>query len=858
MKHILRVSLFVLFVTVVHAQSWIQTNGPAGADVRAIAIDSSHHVYVGTQGGGVFKSTDNGNTWTAMNNGLTAKDVHDIVVTPNGNLFAGTFAGGVFRSIDGGLSWTQVNNGLEMLFIEDLAVNSSGHLFAGTWEGGGVYRSIDNGDNWTLQINGITNTYVTAVTVNAGDTLYAGTWGSGVFRSVDNGDTWTAQSSGMLSANPAVVAFGINANGDLFAGMDFGEGIYKSVDGGENWTLLSIATGNNVYAIEADASGTLYAGTYGDGVFTSSNNGDSWTPINNGLANQYVLSMAMDSAGTILAGTYFGGGVFRSSDNGMNWFESNTGLIATQVTALAVNQNTYDIFAGTYGIGLYRSENHGNTWEKINNGIDARYIRAIAINQDGDIFAGADWVNGQGGVFRSMDNGDTWSQVSNIAMQDYDVRALSINSNGHIFAATYNTGGVWVSTDNGDTWNQMNNGISCASLWSFAIDSNNNLFAGSAGCNTGVFRSTDNAQNWDTASVGMTYTDIQALTINSDNVLFAGGTMFGGSMYRSTDNADSWTAINNGLPPDPNTQALVIDSADRVYAGLSNGAYLTTDNGDTWTAINTGLTAPDVRSLAYTSAGYVLAGTSGGGVFLWMLPEAMPIAMFGSADQTICPNSCVQFENQSIGATTYQWTFAEGTPNTSTDASPTVCYPTTGTYDVILITTNANGSDTATMPGYVIVNAVPAPSITQAGNWLNAELGFASYQWLLNGNSITGADSSSYNVTQDGVYSVLVADADGCEGTSDTINVIITGISYSDHDSSIVSIYPNPTNALVNISSSQPIVSIELSDVLGRRFIYEAKGVLNMAVPTDPFAKGLYTITVRSGNQIDKRKLVVH
>jgi hypothetical protein len=54
---------------------WAQTNGPQGGDGIALATNASGHVFVGTQGGGIFRSTDSGETWTGVNNGLTATNV---------------------------------------------------------------------------------------------------------------------------------------------------------------------------------------------------------------------------------------------------------------------------------------------------------------------------------------------------------------------------------------------------------------------------------------------------------------------------------------------------------------------------------------------------------------------------------------------------------------------------------------------------------------------------------------------------------------------------------------------------------------------------------------------------------------
>jgi len=178
---------------------WTQTNGPQGADGIALARNSIGHVFVGTQGGGVFRSTDNAETWTGINNGLTATNVRALAISPVDHIFAGTF-GGVFRSTDNGDHWIAVNNGLEFPFVISLAVNADGDIFAGTFEGGGVYRSTDDGENWTLVDNGLTNTYITALTINGAGHIFAATFGGGAFRSTDNGDSWAPLNTGVPNA----------------------------------------------------------------------------------------------------------------------------------------------------------------------------------------------------------------------------------------------------------------------------------------------------------------------------------------------------------------------------------------------------------------------------------------------------------------------------------------------------------------------------------------------------------------------------------------------------------------------------------------------------------------------------------
>lgn len=72
-----------------------------------------------------------------------------LAINTNENIFAATFGGGAFRSTDNGDSWTALNIGFPDATLLSLAINASGHIFAGGDPLGGpvgVIRSTDNGD----------------------------------------------------------------------------------------------------------------------------------------------------------------------------------------------------------------------------------------------------------------------------------------------------------------------------------------------------------------------------------------------------------------------------------------------------------------------------------------------------------------------------------------------------------------------------------------------------------------------------------------------------------------------------------------------------------------------------------------
>lgn len=225
--------------------------------------------------------------------------------TANGtSLFAGTFGGGVYRSTDSGANWIAVNNGLTDLSIEALVVDGP-DVYAGT-NTGGIFRSPNNGASWSAANTGLTNLTVRAFTVHGGY-IFAGTLG-GVYRSNDNGANWSQINNGISSVDiRAFAASGAN----IFAGSI--GGIYRSADNGINWTpVISGLTHTSVHAL-AFCGTNLYAGTLSfGGVFLSTNNGTSWTAQNSGLTNTTVTSLAVSNL-HLFAGT-LGGGVFRDTN----------------------------------------------------------------------------------------------------------------------------------------------------------------------------------------------------------------------------------------------------------------------------------------------------------------------------------------------------------------------------------------------------------------------------------------------------------------------------------------------------------------------------------------------------------------
>ena len=459
--------LFLFCLLVLPSTSFAGTNqwtsnGPYGGLINSVAVSpnfASDQTLFAATWGGVFKSTNGGTSWSAVNSGLTGTTVNSVAVSPNfatdHTLFAGTW-GGVFISTNGGTSWSAVNSGLTGTAVNSVAVSpnfATDHtLFAGI--SGGVFISTNGGTSWSAVNSGLTNTDINSVALSpnfaSDQTLFAGTFG-GVFLSTNAGGSWSAVNSGLTGTTVNSVAVSPNFATDhtLFAGTS--GGVFLSTNAGASWSAINSGLTNtdiNSVALSPNFASdhTLFAGTWGDGVFKSTNGGTSWSAINSGLASTAIKSVALSpnfaSDQTLFAATW--GGVFISTNAGGSWSAINSGLTSTYISSLALSPNfatDHTLFAGTYG-GVFLSTNAGGSWSAINSGLTNMYIYSVALSpnfaSDQTLFAGT-W----GGVFKTTNGGTSWSAI-NSGLASTAVRSVALSPNfvsdQTLFAGTWGDG----------------------------------------------------------------------------------------------------------------------------------------------------------------------------------------------------------------------------------------------------------------------------------------------------------------------------------------------------------------------------------------------------------------------------------
>lgn len=665
------------------------TGGPEGGAVDALAISPNFAVdqtlFAGTNGGGVYKTADGGQTWHEANVGLTNLSVYVLGISPDFRqdqmLLAGTSYSGLFRSTDGGASWTQMPSPLHAGEIKGIAFSpnfaADGTVFVSKVNGDALYRSVDGGNTWTDIRGNIGAASVGKLACSPAfaldNTIVAAT-SAGLYKSTDRGDTWQAINNGLTTTDFRSLAFSpaYAADHTLFAGSA-NKGIFRSTNGGASWQAINNGhspqkdVGSIVVSPNFASDRTLFTGCPSWQGFKSTDGGDSWTMYQFNIdwldegnrINPDVWAMAISPAfpqdQTLFVGT-FGTGVLKSTDGSATWTIARQGMMAQRMTAIAVSP-TYSldrtVYVSSGGPGISASTDGGLTWHNKNAqtfSLLDTYALVISpdFTNDGTLFAGNHMGMGGGrnGIARTTDGGLSWDNPET-GLENRNVRALAISpdyaQDGTVFAGTLckdfpicqdsYVSGVFKSTDGGSTWQRALNGLPKRGIYALAVSpayaQDQTLFAGM--WEGGVYKSTDGGANWVNASTGLQSNRVWALALSpnfpQDQTLFAGTEV---GPHRSTDGGQTWVRLTSGMGTRRIT-SLAISSEfaqDRtVYAGSNYGGVLrSTDGGDTWIPFVDGLGHTYVSSLGI-SAGTnptLFAGTVGGSV--WQYSFSAPFS----------------------------------------------------------------------------------------------------------------------------------------------------------------------------------------------------------------------------------------
>ncbi|MEW6470025.1 MAG: T9SS type A sorting domain-containing protein [Bacteroidota bacterium] len=693
-------------------------------------------IFVGSPSGGLWVSTDGGQTWSTNTDNLPqvigCTDVAFDPVNPNimymatGDGDAGdNYSVGILKSTDGGVTWSTTGLVFGMGQYKQISKilvdpNNGNNIVAAT--SAGIYRSTDAGATWTnVQQGSFKDMEFMPGTPT---TMYA--CGTSFYRTTNNGASWTQITAGLPSATllqrMAIAVTAADPQRIYLVAMKATTydmyGVYRSTNGGTSFTTLSTNTpniGNQGWydlAIAANPTNALEVMLAGQTQFLKSiNGGTSWTTI--GTTTHVDYHDIVYTSGTT-AYVASDGGIYRTTNNGTSFTNLNNNLAISQMYGFGQSATTNNLlitgwqdngtnrYNGTWSISMggdgmlcfISRTNNNNMWAEYYNGAMNRSTNGGASFSPCATPPGTGaWVTpwkespttgstiycGFQNLFRSTNGGVSWTALGTLP-------GLSTETVNQFAISPANTNVIWVSkgsslyltTNNGTTWTQITN-----------IPPGNISYI--------ACHNTDVNRAWITYS-GFTNTD---------------------KVFQTTNQGASWTNLSASLPNIPVNCIL-------YQAGSNNGLYIGTDCGvfykdatmNVWQPFSTGLPNVVVTQIEDYAAGSKLrCSTYGRG--MWESPYYVPgsyapVANFGASATNACPGASITFTDWSAGQpTSWNWSFPGGTPSTSTAQNPVVSYSASGTYTVTLTVTNGNGSDTKTVTGYIVIASGPtAPTTT--------------------------------------------------------------------------------------------------------------------------------------------------
>lgn len=574
------------------AQSFTDLPGPMGT-TRSILRGNNGEWFIGSNSKGVFRSVDNGQTWSGLGgNTIMAGRINDMVYDSSGKIMVCTEQGGI--KTWNGTAWVNLNAGLFSacgisIPIRALAVDPTGqayagaHAFSACFPTGDLYRF--DGAAWTSIAAGMGNTNVNALAIHpVSGELFAATDG-GVFSY--NGSNWTAWNAGLTSLVVHTIHFA--ATGDLFAGTD--AGLAKWPAAGNTWMYLNNGlNGDPVHALAVNQNpnhllaGTGYsleqAGSLYGQLFESQNGGLNWTQVSPGLQTSVINDLAfMDNQHALAAGW----GILRSNDSGQNWAPANTGFSAkTFNTQGRLAVSSAPIRALFYGSddGVFRSFDEGLTWTMADVGLTRHIVTLLKADHFGNLFCsvmrylGENSVGfGDGVLYKSTDNGYTWQPVQ--ISKDWRYMEMSELPNGDLVCAhgfgaqppsTSIVGSSFArSTDHGSSWTDLP--VMSGMAFCCAANAAGDLFV--AGESQSVYRSTDGGNSFELLVAPGQEGNVGTLECSptGDLIMGSGGQR---TLYFSADNGASFQTFNSPVLPDyRGASDVTFDHLGKAYCSTS-------------------------------------------------------------------------------------------------------------------------------------------------------------------------------------------------------------------------------------------------------------------------------------------------
>lgn len=639
--------------------------------------------------------------WQVEGPGNIGGRINCIAVHPQNSdiIFTGTPTGGIYKTTNGGNSWTPVFDDQVQLSIACIVFDptDANIMYAGTGDpnisgfafmGNGIYKSTDGGNSWNyLGLSAQSIISKIAVDPTNPQVIYAASMGvphtqgpnRGLYKTTDGGQTWEqilslGNDAGIIDlimdpSNPQTLyASGWNRirNNQQTIGFGNASKIFKTTDGGQNWTVLSNglpapglsrinldiipSSPQTLYASFVDSTYNLY------GLYKTTNGGSSWAPIGtNGLSPNatggfgwYFSHLKVNPFNSNKL-YFLGVDLWETTNGGGSWDYGapewwNYDVHADKHDMVFLDANTY--LLATDG-GLYRTDNGGLSWDDIDIIPNTQFYRVAYNPFNPDYYYGG-----------AQDNGTTGG---NLAIYSSWPRLFGGDGFTAVFDPTdpniiyheVQFGVIYWSDDGGNNWQNLDAGLDPDDRYNWDMQyflsktEPQTMYTGTqrmyrmVGAPYGVWQpiSPDLTDGVIFGPRFHTISTVSQSPLKAD-YLYAGTT--DGNVWRTLDGGNNWDNITSTLPDryvtgvygSPNdTNTVFVTHSGYLYNDYLPHIHKSINKGDTWiditgdlpqVAVNDLLVIEGKDSLLFAATDAGVYGTINGGTNWFRVGNNMP------------------------------------------------------------------------------------------------------------------------------------------------------------------------------------------------------------------------------------------
>ncbi len=641
----------------------IPNNGGGAGRVNCIEFDpnNSDILWVGTPDGGLWKSTDGGQSWSTNTDQLVNTGVTDIAIDPNNTnimylatgdgfgydngyeIWGGVYSSGILKSTDGGQTWntTGINYTISQtrqIFNVSIDPSNSNTVYTGT--DNGLWRSTDAGATWSLLKTGLIKDFEfmpgnpsTMYTAEVEEDAFGEEFAT-IYRTTDAGGSWSDITPVDAIYDDVIELAVTPANPNALYGFGDNFNFFRSTDNGTTWSynpwISGIGFPMGWYGMALDVSpvdeNIVMVG--GLNLAISTNGGNSWSNVSDwqgwptndySHADHRVVKFYPGSTTDIITGN--DGGVFRSANAGNSWADLSEGLEIMQLYKMGGSPNNPDlVYIGAQDNGVNRLMGNNARMAMLRDGMEC----IVDYQDNNNVYA----TTQNGNFWASYDGGNTFSNVYYLPISTWNVPFEIHPTDPGIF---YTGGSHLQKTNNGfASWSPLSFGAGHTSpLISIAIhkvDPDVIYFTtGSkfAGGDVGVFRTMNDGFTWANITPGLPADSafITSVEVSDTNPLDVwvtfSGYSDGNKVFHSSDGGNNWQNISGTLPNIPtNCMAVQDDAVNSLYLGTDFGTFYRNDTMPDWIPFMDGLPNVIINELEINVlSSKIRAATYGRGVW---------------------------------------------------------------------------------------------------------------------------------------------------------------------------------------------------------------------------------------------------